>query len=164
MKRFIAFLLAALLLLSLAGCKAERGDLVFYVLKEADVPAAESALLPAARKKGRAAFTGEELEGWLWSTHTVRLKNVNVKNTAADGSALFQTESTDVFVLVLGNEVLYRGGFSESGAGVYIRDAGERDFELCFSDPFGEGEDPRGNTALYDFLVNQQLLVSELKG
>lgn len=163
MKRIIAFLLAALMLFSLAGCRAERNDLVFYVLKKADVPAAESALLSAAREKGRAVFTGEELEGWLWSAQKVRLKTVNVKNTANQGSALFQTESTDVFVLALGNEMLYHGGFDESGAGVYIRDAGERDFELCFSDPYGEKSDPRSNTALYDFLVNQQLLVSELR-
>lgn len=164
MKRILAVFLAALLLLSLAGCKAEPEDLVFYVLKKEEVPSVESALLSAAKERGRAAFTGADLEGWLWSAQRVRLKNVNVKNTAADGSALFQTASTDVFVLVLGNKVLYSGGFQESGAGVYLRDAGERDFQLLFSDPFGDQADPRGNTALYDFLVDQQLLVSELKG
>ncbi len=164
MKKILAVLLAALLLLSLVGCRAKAEDLVFYVLKNEDVPAAKSALLSAAKEKGRAVFTGEDLEGWLWSDQRVRLKNVNVKNTAVDGSALFQTASTDVFVLVLGNKVLYSGGFQKNAAGVSIRDAGTRDFEFCFTDPFGDQTDPRGNAELYEFLVDQQLLVSELKG
>ena len=88
---------------------------------------------------------------------------MNVKNSTVDGSVLFQTASGDAFVLVLGKQLLYSGGFSENNAGVYIRDVGEKDFELCFSDPFGDLADPRGNTALYNFLIDRQLLVSELK-
>lgn len=162
MKRIVVWMMAFVMLLPLTGCKANAEDLVFYVLKKEEVPVAESALLSAAKEKGRAVFTGEDLEGWLWSTHTVRLKQVNVKNTAAGGSALFQSEKDDVFVLVLGNQVLYSGGFDEDAEGLCLRDAGERDFELVFSDSFGDSKDPRGNTALYDFLIEQQLLVSAL--
>lgn len=153
------------MLLVFSGCKAKSEDLTFYVLKKADFNAdmTESAMLSAAKEKGRVAFTGAELEGWLWSDHIVRLKNVNVKNSTVDGSVLFQTASGDAFVLVLGEQLLYSGGFSENNAGVYIRDVGEKDFELCFSDPFGDLADPRGNTALYNFLIDRQLLVSELK-
>ena len=163
MKRIVVFLMIALLLFSLCGCRAKAEDLTFYVLKKEDVPSSERMLLSAAKEKGRTVFTGEELEGWLWAEHKIRLKNVNVKNTASQGSALFQTDADDVFVLALGNKVLYEGGFDETAGGIYIRDAGERDFQILFSPSFGK-EDLRSNTALYDFLVDQQLLVSQLKG
>ena len=166
MKRFFAIMAALVLLLGLSACKAQREDLMFYVLKEADVPqnAGTDTLLRAAKTKGRLVFTGEDVEGWLWAEHTVRLKSVNVKGSAADGgSVLFQTKAKDVFLLVLGNRVLYTGSFEAEKQGVYIQDAGDLDFKIGFQNAYGDLTDPRGSTALYDFLIEQQLLVSEFK-
>ncbi|MBQ7934757.1 MAG: hypothetical protein IJ333_00165 [Clostridia bacterium] len=166
MKRFFALLTALLLLLSLSGCKAEREDLQFYVLKEADIPqnAGNDALLQAAKSNGRLVFTGEDVAGWLWAEHTVRLKNVNVKGSAKDGgSVLFQTKAEDLFLLTLGDRVLYSGGFEVGSEGIYIQDAGDLDFKIGFQNAYGDLSDPRGSTVLYDFLIEHRLLVSELK-
>jgi len=166
MKRLIACLMAVLLLLGLGACKPAREDLRFYVLRQADVTANMSTdmLLHTAKTKGRLAFTGADLEGWLWADHTVRLSHVNVKGSAADGgSVLFQTKAGDTFLLTLGNRVLYTGTFDTDAGGVVITDAGDRDFKVLFQDPYGDRTDPRGNQRLYDFLIDQQLLVSEFK-
>lgn len=166
MKKIISLLVLLALLCSLCGCKATGGDLKFYVIKAADVTdgMGNDALLQTAKTKGRLAFTGEELEGWLWAEHTVRLKEVKVKGSAAGGgSVLFQTEKEDLFLVTLNGRVLIRGGFDPKAAGAYIVDAGERDFKIGFEDPYEELSDPRGNEKLYNYLIDLQLLVSEFK-
>lgn len=166
MKRIIACLVLLVLLMGLCGCKATGENLKFYVIKEADVidGMGTDALLQTAKTKGRLAFTAEDLEGWLWAEHTVRLKEVKVKGSAAGGgSVLFQSEKGDRFLVTLNGRVLIQGGFDPKDAGAYIVDAGERDFKIGFEDPYQELTDPRGNGKLYNYLIDLQLLVSEFK-
>ncbi len=164
MKKTVSLVLVAVLcLLGLSSCKPAPEDLRFYVIQEGRVSSSmnENMLLEQAKRHGRLVFTGADIEGWLWAEHRVRLTHVNVKGSAADGgSVLFQTKAGDTFVLALGNRVLYAGTFDPARGGVMIADAGERDFSVLYTDGAGDGADPRGNQRLYDFLVDQQLLVS----
>ena len=166
MKKFFSLLVLAGLLFTLCSCKAKGDDLKFYVVKQEDVVknAGADALLHTAKTKGRLAFSAEDLEGWLWTEHTVRLKEVKVKGSAAGGgSVLFQTKKEDLFLVTLKGRVLMTGTFDPEAGGVYITDQGDRDFVLGFYDPFSEQKDPRASEKLYDYLVKMQLLVSELK-
>ncbi len=165
MKKILFIAVAAMLLLC-SGCKKQAEDLKFYVVKQEAISAdmATDVLIQTAKKEGRLAFTGADLEGWYWADHTLRLEQVNVKGSAADGgSVLFQTEAGDVFLLMLGNRLLYSGTFDAQDEGIFIADAGERDFKIHFQNPYGDLKDPRGNQTLYEFLADQQLLLSELK-
>ena len=169
MKKWIAVALILLLACGLAGCKAQKDDLKFYVLKKADVTDSmvDSALLQAAKEKGRIAFTAEDIKGWYWQEQKVYLQDVSVLGGQKDGgSALFQAEAEDVFLLVLGNRVLYSGGFQAAGSTVsplreiYIKDGEEDSFSIACRKEYEAAEDPRNQTVLYNYLAEQQLLAS----
>lgn len=172
MKRLLLILITAVLLFSLCACRSQRADLKFYVLSAEDVTEnmSDSALLSLAKKKGRLAFTGEQVQGYLWAEHQVRLKDVDVRGGAQDGgSRLFQTNAGDLFVLALGGRVIYTGGF-EAGAGTvtpprspYITDIDETTFAICYDAKYTDCADPRGNERLYNFLTDRQLLVSRFE-
>ncbi|MBQ6824021.1 MAG: hypothetical protein IJP27_05170 [Clostridia bacterium] len=172
MKRLIAILVAALLLFSLSGCKKTKEDLKFYVVPGEAVTATmgDQAILRAAKKEGRVAFTGENLAGWLWEEHRVQLKDLVVEGGNTDGgSSLFQADAEDLFVLTVGNKIIYVGGFLPAGGSVkalrnpYIQDGTDDTFYLLIDRKYEEGEDPRANAYLYDYLVDQQLLVSAIQ-
>lgn len=172
MKKIIAFAAVAVLLFSMTGCKKTKEDLKFYVVPGEEVTASMSddAILAAAKSKGRVAFTGEDIAGWLWEDHRVQLQNVAVKGGENDGgSQLFQAEAEDCFVLTLGKRILYVGGFAPAGGSVkarrnpYIRDGQDNTFYLHCDQKYAEGEDPRANRTLYDYLVDQQLLVTSIQ-
>lgn len=166
MKKFLSLLVLAGLLFTLCSCKAKGDDLKFYVIKNEDMVknAGADAMLHTAKTKGRLAFCANDLEGWLWAEHTVRLKEVKVKGSAAGGgSVLFQTKKEDFFLVTLKGRILMTGTFDPTAGGVYITDQGDRDFALGFYDPFSEHQDSRANQKLYDYLTQMQLLVSELK-
>lgn len=165
-KRIIAILILMLMLLGLASCRSSRDDLKFYVLKKADVAEnmADSALLAAAKEHGRIAFTGEDLRGWYWPDHQVLLRDLSVYGSAQGGSRIFQAEAEDLFVLVLGNRVLYSGGFgsAENALGnrgeLYIEDGAADNFAVACRNEYEAEKDPRNNEALYDYLAEYNLL------
>lgn len=172
MKRILACILTVgLLLLSLTACQTEQSDLVFYVIKAEDLPAdaAESTLLSIAKEQGRVAFTGAEIERWHWEEQQVDLKEPNVRGGSGNtGSSLFQADAEDAFLLALGNEVLYFGGFkNDVGAMTLDRDPYIADlstgtaFSLRCHHTYEAGEDPRRNDTLYDFLASFNLLASD---
>ncbi|MBQ8895015.1 MAG: hypothetical protein IJ043_11495 [Clostridia bacterium] len=172
MKHLIAFFAVLMLLFSFSGCKKTKEDLKFYVVPGEAVTASmgDSAILSAAKAEGRVAFTGEDLAGWLWEEHRVQLRNVAVKGGQTDGgSPLFQAAAGDYFVLTVGNRIIYTGSFAPANGSVkalknpYIQDGADDTFYLLVDRKYAEGEDPRANTYLYDYLVEQQLLVSAIQ-
>lgn len=172
MKRVVVGLVLVVMLLTLTACKQEKEDLIFYVVKAADLPAeaAESTLLGIAEEHGRAAFTAENIESWYWETHRITLKEVAVRGgSGSSGSSLFQADADDTFVLALGNRVLLWGGFENKVGALavdrtlYIADDAEGDsFHIQCRQAYEESEDPRRVDALYDFLADHHLLASEV--
>lgn len=172
MKRFIALFAAVLLSFGMTACKKTKEDMKFYVVPGGAVSASmgDEAILRAAKKEGRIAFTGEDIAGWLWEDHRVQLKDIAVTGGATDGgSPLFQAEAEDYFVLTIGSKIIYVGSFAPSSGSVraprnpYIQDGEGDTFYLLIDRKFAEGEDPRANAYLYDYLVDQQLLVSTIQ-
>lgn len=166
-KRILALLALILILCSLSACRAERSTLKFYVLKKADVAEnmSDSALLAAAKSEGRVAFTGEDLRGWYWPDHQVLLRDLTVYGGAQDGgSKLFQAEAEDIFILALGNRIIYSGGFASAGETlgdakeIYIEDGNSDNFAIVCRNEYDAAEDPRNVSALYEFLADYDLL------
>lgn len=172
MKRVWSFLLVAVLALSLCACRATKEDLKIYVVPGEKVTRTmgDEAILDVARKSGRIAFTGQDIAGWLWEEHRVQLKDISVTGKAGDGgSALFQAGPNDLFVLVLGGRTVYVGGFAPATGAVkaarspYIQDGADDTFYLKIDRKNAEGRDPRADAKLYDYLAEQQLLVSAIQ-
>lgn len=172
MKKIWCFAMVFALFLTLTGCKKTKEDLKFYVVNADAVSAgvADDVVLNIARQKGRVAFTGEDIAGWLWEEHRVQLENVTVLGGSTDGgSRLFQAEAGDCFVLAIGDRVIYTGSFAPASGSVravrnpYIQDGEEDTFYLLCDQKYAEGEDPRTDSYLYDYLADQQLLVSEIQ-
>ncbi len=172
MKKIIAFTAVLALFFTLSGCKKSKEDLVFYVVPGEAVTASmvDNSLLTTAKMKGRVAYTGEDLSGWLWEEHRVQLKDVAVTGGQTNGgSALFQADAGDIFVLAVGDRVIYAGGFAPATGSVkairnpYIQDGESDTFYLLCDQKYAQGEDPRVNTYLYDYLADQNLLVSTLE-
>ncbi len=171
MKRIFAFAAVVVLLFTMTACKKTKEDLKFYVIPGEEISAdmGNDVLLHTARTKGRVAFTGEDIAGWLWEDHRVQLQNVYVLGGATNGgSTFFQAEAEDCFVLTVGNRVIYAGGFAPASDSVratrnpYIQDGEEDTFYLLCDRKYAEGEDPRTDPYLYDYLAEQQLLVSAI--
>ena len=172
MKRILVFAMILTLFFTLTGCKKTKDQLKFYVIPGQEVSAemGDDVLLNLAKTEGRVAFTGEDIAGWLWEEQRVQLKKLPVVGLAEDGgSAFFQAEAGDCFVLAIGNRVIYAGGFAPSSGSVrstrdpYIRDGADDTFYLLSERKDGKGEDPRTDSYLYDYLVQQQLLVSAIQ-
>ena len=166
-KRLIAVLILIMMLVCLAACKSGRADLKFYVLKNADVAEnmSDPALLAAAKSKGRVAFTGEDIRGWYWADHQVLLRELSVYGgTQNGGSRLFQAEAEDVFILALGNRIIYSGGFESAveplgdAKEIYIVDGEKDNFAIACRGDYDAAEDPRNVTALYNYLAEYNLL------
>ena len=172
MKKIWCFALVMVLLFTMTGCKKTKEDLKFYVVSGDAVSAgmADDVVLHTARQEGRVAFTGDDIAGWLWEEHRVQLAEVSVLGGSKDGgSRLFQAEAEDCFVLAIGDRVIYAGSFAPSSGSVravrnpYIQDGKDDTFYLLCDQKYAEGEDPRVNSYLYDYLADQQLLVSEIQ-
>ena len=170
MKKALALLLVGLLLLGLCSCQTAQKDLKFYVVRgeDADAGMVDSTLLQIARKKGRIAFTGEDIRSWYWADHQVLLRDLSIKGSAADGgSALFRAEANDLFLLVLGNDVLMVGGFAPAGDSpdlpreIYIEDGAADNFAIGCRKEYSAEADPRNVEKLYHFLAEQDLLAGE---
>ena len=172
MKRIFALAAVLVLLFTMTGCKKTKEDLKFYVIPGEEISSdmGNDVLLQVAKTKGRVAFTGGDIAGWLWEDHRVQLQNVYVLGGVTDGgSKFFQAEAEDCFVLAIGNRVIYAGGFAPAEGAVratrnpYIQDGTEDTFYLLCDRKYAEGEDPRTDSYLYNYLADQQLLVSTIQ-
>lgn len=168
MKRIIALFMCAALLLGLCCCRPAGEDLQFYVIRGKDARGitAPSALLRVAKEEGRLAFTGADLLSWQWDNHHITLREVSIAGQNGAGSALFMAEREDLFLLVLNGEVLFAGEFEGAQAvrnpmEIYIKDGEGDDFYLNCHRLYEEAEDPRNQSALYDYLIDMNLLISE---
>lgn len=169
MKRIVALLLLICLGATLFGCAREAGELRFYVIPAGAYHQNQTAeeLLAIAKEKGRTAFTDENLDGVVWQDQAFQMKELNVLGGYQDGgSAILQAGAEDAFVLALGNRVIYAGGFQpKAGAAPvmnpYIADESAAVFTIKFDEKYGTG-DPRWNEALYQYLADRRLLVSDL--
>lgn len=170
MKRILAFGLILCFLIGCFGCGGEKG-LEFYVLQEGSLKGNESDrdLLALAKEEGRLAFTQEDLEGYHWADHEIRLKAQPALGSVSDGgSRIFQAKEGDRFLLVLHGRLLYSGGFysGSSSAQVqispFIKDTSFQSFSIAFSSKYSEGADPRASEKLYNYLAECQLLASKL--
>ncbi len=167
MKRTIALLLVCCLMLALGGCTQKAGELHFYVLSAGDFNQnqTDGELLATAKEKGRLAFTDEDLHGVLWKEQQFELKQLNVLGGHQDGgSAIFQSDAEDAFVIALGGRVIYAGGFAPKTGSVphrnpYIKDQDSTVFTVCYDEKYGQ-TDARWNETLYQYLADRQLLVS----
>ena len=175
MKR-LTFLLIPIILITLAGCsKNKKSDLEFYIIERTHLSASYSdeEIVAITKEKGRLAYTGEDIEGYNWQTHTVILKENSISSLGAyndenGGSAIFKTDDTYAFVLILDNSLIYYGGFEYGSKNPalplqpYIQDSNDRTFKILFDEKYSEGKkDNRSNKSLYSFLQDNALLSSK---
>ncbi len=177
MKRISRIFLCALTsaLLLCVSCSVQKKDsLRFYVVSRSQLSASMSASETAkfVRENGRLAFDGDDIEGYNWQTHTVFLKeeavpSVGIVTSESGGSAVFKSDDTYAFVLLLDGNMLYYGGFK---SGVKnpdvplqpsVEDSGRYSFQITFDGKYATGNDPRSDNRLYEFLNSQGLLSSK---
>jgi hypothetical protein len=125
-------------------------------------------LLAAAKKSGRIAFSGEDIQSWYWQEHKVQLKAVEVTGgTVNGGSALFKTDGEDLFILTLNGRVVFTGGFESTAPvpgiqrEIYIKDGEGETFTIACTRVYEAGQDPRNDAALYEYLADMNLLVGQ---
>lgn len=169
MKKLIPFCFILCLLLSLTGCSQTPADLKFYVVSagEAKESTTDEELFRLARKKGRIALTGEDLQGVVWEEQKFQLKGLDTLGGSGNGgSAIFQSSAEDILVVALGNQLIYTGGFapaagSQARRNPYVQDESATVFTLQFDEKYGN-QDARWSDKLYRFLQTNQLLLASL--
>lgn len=173
-KRIMTTLLISAILLTICGCSQDKkSDLAFYVIKRNNITASLSdrEVVKVAKKSGRLAFDGEDIEGYNWQTHTVKLYESAVPSLGSvsaesGGSKIFKADDTYAFVLIIKNELIYLGGFKAGSKNPdiplqpSIRDGEEYTFSIVFDAKYSTGPDNRSNNKLYDFLNKFGMLSS----
>lgn len=170
-----ALLIIIVLLLSLTSCaKLTAEDMRFYVV-DADALStsmSDSEVIKTAKNQGRLVFDGNDIIGYNWKTHTIMLReeavtSVGTVTEQSGGSALFKVDDTHAFVFVLGNTLIYTGGFEQGSKNPnvpmqpYIKDKTRYSFEIGFDSKYADGKDNRSNAKLYNFLESSGMLSSK---
>lgn len=170
---FIASAVCAFILLTSCS-RYEKGDLQFYVVRRSVISDSMSISekVKTARAEGRLAFDGGDIDGYNWQTHTVFLKedsaaSVGVVTKESGGSAIFKTDDSYVFVLLLKNKLIYVGGFKNGVKNPdvplqpCIEDSGRYSFKITYDGKYANTDDPRSDSRMYKFLSKQGLLSSK---
>lgn len=174
-KIFSQLFLAVFAAVILASCSAvNKNELEFYVIDRSQINASmsDSQIVSVVRRDGRLAFDGDDIKGYNWQTHTVMLKeesvpSIGITTDESGGSAVFKTDDTYAFALVLGNELIYSGGFSNGVKNPAvpmqpcITDTGRYSFSISFDNKYATFADPRSDSRLYSFLNKYGLLSSK---
>lgn len=175
MKKLI-FLLIPIIVITITGCsKNKKNDLKFYIIERDRLSTSysDNEIIKAVKNEGRLAYTGDDIEGYNWQTHTVTLKQDSISSLGAyneekGGSAIFKTDDTYVFVLLLKDKLIYYGGFEYGTKNPtppiqpYIQDLNEQTFKILFDSKYAEGQkDNRSHKSLYAFLQDNALLSSK---
>ncbi len=164
MKKILTIFVILILLVSCSKT-ASPEDMQFYVLNRnlltSDITDSETVKL--AKNSGRLVFDGNDIEGYNWQTHTVNLyessvTSVGVVTAESGGSAIFKTSDKYAFVLIIGDDLVYTGGFT-SGTSTpdvplqpSISDNGQYSFKILFDAKYASYSDNRDNIKLYNFL------------
>lgn len=174
-KIFSLFILALFAAALLSSCSAgNKNELGFYVIDRSQINASmsDSQIVSAVRRDGRLAFESGDIKGYNWQTHTVVLKeesvpSIGITTEESGGSAVFKTDDTYAFALVLGNELIYSGGFRSGVKNPAvpmqpcITDTGRYSFSISFDGKYATFADPRSDSRLYGFLNKHGLLSSK---
>jgi len=173
MKKSI-FLTLCILIISLCGCsKLSKSSLEIYVIKQSDLDTSWSdrEIVKNVKEIGRLVFTGDDINGYNWETHTVTMKEESVSSHGAvtdenGGSAIFKVDDNYAYVIILDNSLIYTGGFLHGSKNPAIplqpsiSDIDKYSFKITFDSKYATGADPRNNKTLYSFLSDFGLLSS----
>lgn len=171
---FISFLIV-LFILALSGCSNQKvSDLKFYIVERSQLTASLSKgeILSLAKKSGRVAFDGDDIDGYNWQTHTVKFKKDSVTSLGSlteekGGSAIFKVDDSYAFVLIINDQLVYYGGFEQGSKNPsvplqpYIQDVDRYSFKILFDEKYSDIPDNRANQDLYSFLNKFGLLSSK---
>ena len=175
MKRLIIVSVIVSLLITLCSCaEATASDLKFYVLNRELLSDSmnSSEIIKTAKKEGRLAFDGEDIISYNWQNHTVNLTkdavgSVSATTLQSGGSSIFKVDDSFAFVLIIGNKLIYTGGFTSGIKNPQIplqpsiKDESRYSFSINFDSKYSEKKDNRQNKNLYNFLENQGLLTTK---
>ena len=176
MKKRGFYLIACLLMcLIMCACSARgKENLKIYIVDRTliDDNMTSSEIVSLAYDRGRLAFDGNDIEGYQWSGHVVRLKDEAVPSLGSNskedgGSTIFKSKDTDIFILVINKTFIYYGGFEmgttnpQTPLQPNIKDAGRYTFSINFDSKYAEFSDPRNSEYLYRFLSENEILVTK---
>ncbi len=168
---FIVFLL----IISLTGCKNEsKSDFKIYVVSRDLITQdlSENEIINVAKKSGRLAFDGDDIQGYNWETHTLTLKDNSVTSHGAvtaesGGSTIFKVDDTYAFIFSLNDKLIYYGGFMQGSKNPdiplqpYMADKDTTSVKIEFDNKYADHKDNRSNTQLYSFFNKFGLLSSK---
>lgn len=174
-RTFVATLILILTLVLVCGCSSSKPeDLKFYVVKRQHISdsMSESEIVSAVKANGRQMFDGTDIQGYNWQKHIVMLDpnaigSLGSVSAQSGGSAIFKTDDTYAFALMLGNKLIYAGGFENGYANPdvplqpYIKDKSRTSFTIEFNEKYASGSDKRTNETLYNFLKDCGMLSSK---
>lgn len=174
MKKYI-FPIIVILLISLSGCnKTDKSDFEIYVVSREFLTQdlSDAQIISTAKKNGRLAFDGSDIEGYNWETHTLTLKDNSVSSLGAvtaegGGSAIFKVDDTYAFVFSLNDKLIYYGGFIQGSKNPaiplqpYITDKDAVSVKILFDSKYASREDCRSSNQLYSFFNDCGLLSSK---
>ncbi len=162
----IVFLLIGILTFSLCGCsKMSESSLEIYVIEQTKLNSSlsDGETVKLVKQSGRLAFTGDDINGYNWETHTISIKKEAVPSHStvtaeSGGSAIFKVDDSYAYVIVLNKSLIYIGGFLHGSKNPSIplqpciTDVDEYSFKITFDSKYATGADPRDNKSFYKFL------------
>lgn len=174
-KPLILTFIFTLTLILVCGCSSsEPDDLAFYVVKREYIneSMSDSEIVSAVKSNGRQMFDGTDIRGYNWQKHIVMLDpnaigSLGSVSAQSGGSAIFKTDDTYAFALLLGNKLIYAGGFENGYANPdvplqpYIKDKSRTSFTIEFNEKYANSPDKRTNEKLYNFLKDCGMLSSK---
>ena len=170
-KKILCIILIILSLISCSCTSIKSSDLMFYVIVREAIHSdmSDSEIVDTVKSEGRLAFDGDDIEGYNWQNHVVKLHDESVPSLGyvtaeSGGSTIFKTDDTYAFVLIIKNTLIYVGGFKQGSKNPNIplqpsiRDIDNNTFSITFDSKYVEYADNRSDSKLYDFLSKQGLL------
>ena len=168
----------SLILISFIVCScanSQKSDLAFYVISRDSIhdDMSDSEIVSTTKSQGRLVFNGEDIEGYNWQNHIVKLHDESVPSLGyvtneSGGSAVFKTDDTYAFVLLIKNELIYVGGFKQGVKNPEIplqpsiRDFDNNTFSITFDGKYTEYTDNRSDNRLYNFLNKHGILSASI--
>ena len=174
-KFFIVFATILACVLLLTSCSDNKiTDLRFYVIERSKISnsMSDGEIVKASKNNGRLVFDGDDIDGYNWQNHTVRIKESSITSLGAlteekGGSAIFKVDDTYAFVITIKDKLVYYGGFEHGTKNPsvplqpYIQDIDRFSFKILFDSKYPDAGDSRSNESFYSFLNEFGLLSSK---